>query len=178
MFGKFYGVRGSYAVPGLSTVRYGGNTTCFSVWNETKEGIDRIIIDGGTGLQILGKDIITNFFQKKEVLNILQLFTHLHPDHTQGFPFFGPNYFANAVIDLYGMEALKKNVGAILSHSMIPPSFPIEYKDLKSKRVHHVVRDGDTTQSLLGSMTIKVMQAYAPSHPQQGAPYYRITDNQ
>jgi phosphoribosyl 1,2-cyclic phosphodiesterase len=173
---KFYGVRGSYAVPGGSTVKYGGNTTCVTFTNEVDGKIDRVIIDCGTGATQLGKDIISKHFVGKEDLNIMMLFTHLHPDHTQGFPFFAPNYFPNCRMDLYGMETLKMNVGKILDKSMLPPTFPIEYKDLKSKRKHHTLKDGDMIHSPLGSMRVEVTQAYAPSHPQQGALYFKITE--
>lgn len=173
---KFYGVRGSYPAPGPSTNKYGGNTTCVTFTNEVDGKIDRIIIDCGTGAVQLGEDIIANHSVGKEDLNIKMLFTHLHPDHTQGFPFFAPNYNSNCNMGLYGMESLKKNVGQILNLSMLPPTFPIEYKDLKSHRKHYIIKDGSVMVSLLRSMKIDVMQAYAPSHPQQGALYFKITD--
>lgn len=173
---KFHGVRGSYSVPGKDTNKHGGNTTCVSITNEVDGKIDRIIIDCGTGAVGLGKDILSNYFAKKEDLNITMLFTHLHPDHTQGFPFFAPNYFPNCSIKLYGMETLNKNVGRVLATSMLPPTFPIEYKDLKSVRKHFVIKDGSEIISPLGSMHIKVMGAYAPSHPQQGALYFKMSE--
>jgi len=172
---KFYGVRGSYPTPGKDTNEYGGNTTCVTFTNEVDGKIDRVIIDCGTGAIRLGKDIIGNHFAGKEDLNIMMLFTHLHPDHTQAFPFFAPNYFPNAKLNLYGMKALNMHVGKVLDKSMLPPTFPIEYKDLKSERKHNVLKDGDKITSPLGSMKIDVMQAYAPSHPQQGALYFKVT---
>ncbi len=176
MFVKFYGVRGSYSVPGKDTVRYGGNTTCVLIAKEDDDGkIFPIVIDTGTGAVNLGKDILSCYFAGKLGSPILPIFyTHLHPDHTQGFPFFAPNFIKDFKIDLYGMETLRKNVGQILNSTMLPPQFPIEYKDLKSIREHHVLSDGDVIK--IGPFEIKTMQAYAPSHPQQGALYYRITD--
>ncbi len=104
------------------------------------------------------------------------LFTHLHPDHTQGFPFFAPNFFKSCKINLFGMKTLSKTVGQVLALSMLPPTFPIEYKDLKSERKHFIIKDGSSFYSPLETMQIDVMGAYAPSHPQQGALYYKITD--
>ena len=170
---KFYGVRGSYPVPGASTIKYGGNTTCVAFENN----VGRLIIDSGTGIIQLGKEIIGNFFAKKESLdNIHILFTHLHPDHTQGFPFFAPNYFKGCTINLYGMQTLKKHVGKVIAESMYPPNFPIEYRDLKSTRNHTIVTDGDILD--INGFSVKVMQAFAPSHPQQGAIYYKVTDDE
>jgi ribonuclease BN (tRNA processing enzyme) len=187
---KFYGVRGSYPVPGKSTIEFGGNTTCVSITKEVEGKFFRIIIDSGSGIIQLGRDIIANYFAKKESLSIPILFTHLHPDHTNGFPFFAPNFFKDAKLCLFGMNTLKKNIETVLTEQMAPPSFPIEYAHLKSYREHFVVEDGlvdmtslfylwgKTTNTPIGCFTIKAMQAYAPSHPQQGAIYYRITDDE
>jgi ribonuclease BN (tRNA processing enzyme) len=190
---KFYGVRGSYPVPGNSTVSYGGNTTCVSVTKEVDGKICRLVIDSGTGIIRLGKDILENYsVNKNEDLNLIVLFTHLHPDHIQGFPFFSPNYFTNCQIHLMGMKTLKKHVGSVLEQSMLPPTFPIEYKDLKSKRIHYELKDGlrlyidknkrfhlDTAKIDMNDVVfyVDVMQAFAPSHPQQGSLYYKITDH-
>jgi phosphoribosyl 1,2-cyclic phosphodiesterase len=183
---KFYGVRGSYPVPGPSTVKYGGNTTCVSVYQEDKDQIkNRIIIDFGTGGIVCGKEIIGNYFAKKESLNpVTVLFTHLHPDHMQGFPFAAFNYFPECMVDVYGMCTLQKEVEDVLEQQQMPPVFPVEYRDLKSFRTHRVLKDGSTffvgnNNSYMGErhgLRVDVMQAYAPSHPQQGALYYRITE--
>ena len=182
---KFYGVRGSYPVSGKDTAFYGGNTTCVSFTKEVDGKIYRLIIDSGTGIIQLGKEIIQNFFAKKEDLNINLFFTHLHPDHSQGFPFFGPNYFKNCLINLYGMSALGSDIEQVLAAQMTPPNFPIEYRSMKSNRNHTCLTDGDVVnidanyQALSPVIfKVKVMQAYAPSHPQQGALYYRVYDNE
>jgi phosphoribosyl 1,2-cyclic phosphodiesterase len=178
---KFYGVRGSYSVPGKDTVKYGGNTTCVSFSTINSRGlISRIIIDSGTGIVPLGRDIISNFFAKKESLNINLFFTHLHPDHTQGFPFFGPNYFKDSQINLYGMVTLGNDIEQVLSAQMTPPTFPIEYRNMKSNRKHITIEDGSIlTIPEIGApdFVVSVMQAYAPSHPQQGALYFKIKEN-
>ncbi|MBU1076594.1 MAG: MBL fold metallo-hydrolase [Spirochaetes bacterium] len=171
---KFHGVRGSYPKPGPSTVRYGGNTTCVSISKIVDNKVQRIIIDSGTGSINLGTEIVKNYIEGKEDLDISMLFTHLHPDHTQGFSFFAPNYFKECSMKLMGMRTLKKHIGMILEESMLPPTFPIEYKDLKSQRKHYELKDGITFKAKY--MEIEVMQAFAPSHPQQGALYYKITD--
>lgn len=180
---KFYGVRGSYATPGKDFIKYGGNTTCVSITKEVDGNIHRIVIDAGTGIINLGKEIIGNYFQKKENLEIPVFFTHLHPDHTQGFSFFAPNYFKDAELKLYGMETLEKHIGHILKEQMTPPTFPIEYHDLKSNREHINIKGGDkiviTKEYDVINATmfeIEVMQAFSPSHPQQGALYYKIYD--
>lgn len=184
---NFHGVRGSHPVSDKSMTGYGGNTSCVEIVKTNKQGIKvPIIIDSGSGLIKLGyymaKQLQAGTYSKTFTI----LFTHLHPDHTEGFNFFTPNFFPFCEIYILGMETLKKNVGAILKGKMLPPTFPIEYKDLKSKRNHGVLCDGQKlyiTQSGVPVnyssnplFEVQVMQAYAPSHPQQGALYYNIKD--
>jgi phosphoribosyl 1,2-cyclic phosphodiesterase len=171
---EFYGVRGSYPVPGNDTIKYGGNTTCVSVSKVIDDKIIRLIFDSGSGIIRLGRDIIRNYFDAKEELNQHIFFTHLHPDHSQGFPFFAVNFFKGSSLKLYGMQTLHKHIGDILSEQMYPPNFPIEYRDLKSDRESIVLVDGQTIT--ISDFTITCMQAFAPSHPQQGAMYYKVHD--
>ena len=52
---RFWGVRGSIPVPGRTTNRYGGNTSCVEVRPDRG---DPIIIDAGTGIRKLGKSLM------------------------------------------------------------------------------------------------------------------------
>lgn len=194
MFLKFHGVRGSYSVPGPNTTAFGGNTTCVSIykWVARIGKYVRVIIDAGTGATKAGDEILANYFAGKENLTTCILFTHLHPDHTEGFTFFAPNFLSQTTLHLMGMETLNKNVGRVLAGKMTPPTYPIEYDELKSRRHHYVLRDGqvfwidetgspvmpkkgaDTPENAI--FKVQVMKANAPAHPQQGALYYRITD--
>ena len=49
----FWGVRGSIAVPGPDTIRYGGNTPCLEVMC----GKQRLILDAGSGIRLLGASL-------------------------------------------------------------------------------------------------------------------------
>ena len=46
----FWGVRGSYPVPGAATVKYGGQTSCVEA--RTASG-ETVIVDAGTGMRAL-----------------------------------------------------------------------------------------------------------------------------
>jgi ribonuclease BN (tRNA processing enzyme) len=171
---------------------YGGNTSCVEVVKKNRDGMAvPVIIDAGTGLikfgYTLGNDILSRRYSPSFPL----LFTHLHPDHTEGFNFFAPNFLSSCVIHILGMEVLRKNVGGVLRGNMLPPTFPIEYKDLKSIRRHGILNDGQVfyighdgnpffklSRKDAPLFEIEVMQAFAPSHPQQGALYYRIRDTE
>ncbi|MFN7142882.1 MAG: MBL fold metallo-hydrolase [Myxococcota bacterium] len=79
---RFWGVRGSIAVPGPDTSRYGGNTSCVEV---SAPGMPSVVFDCGTGARALGRDL---FNRPERELHLL--FSHFHMDHVFGFPFFGP----------------------------------------------------------------------------------------
>src|ERR1043166_1425946 len=80
---KFYGVRGSTPVCEAGFQQFGGNTTCFQI---TSTKTNRIaIIDAGTGLRNLGRDIRAIGHHQDE---LIIAFTHFHWDPLQAFPFF------------------------------------------------------------------------------------------
>ena len=67
---KFWGVRGSIATPGPSTVRYGGNTTCIEIRGAANE---LVILDAGTGIFQLGNALVPDF-----PININIFLTHFN----------------------------------------------------------------------------------------------------
>ena len=184
---RFFGVRGSHPVADVKMSNYGGNTSCVLVTKTNNAGLQvPVIIDAGSGLIPLGYFMASKLLGKEYTPSFPILFTHLHPDHTEGFNFFTPNFFPFSTLYLMGMQTLRRHVGIILKEKMLPPNFPIEYKDLKSQRIHQILTDGQTvhidqegkpvSKTDTPLFTIQIMQAYAPSHPQQGALYYRISD--
>lgn len=72
---RCWGSRGSIPSPGPTTVRYGGNTTCFEVLHQGQ----RLIFDAGSGIRPLGMEIV------EKGPNAIHIFlTHFHWDHIQG----------------------------------------------------------------------------------------------
>jgi len=120
---KFYGVRGSIPVCSPGFQRYGGNTTCLRI---KRERANRIwIIDAGTGIRNLGKDLMSEGY-KQEVINIG--FTHFHWDHIQGFPFFAPCFNKDQIIGIMmmGIERKCKNLKEIFSLQLQADYFPVQ----------------------------------------------------
>ncbi|WAL58178.1 MBL fold metallo-hydrolase [Thermocoleostomius sinensis] len=114
---RFWGVRGSIACPGQSTVRYGGNTACV----EMQVGKQRLIFDGGTGLRVLGQTLLREMPVEAHLF-----FTHSHWDHIQGFPFFVPAFIRGNRFTIYG--AIAPNGSTIeqrLNDQMLHPNFPV-----------------------------------------------------
>ncbi|HNW36356.1 MAG TPA: MBL fold metallo-hydrolase [Candidatus Ozemobacteraceae bacterium] len=122
---KFWGCRGSIPAPGAHTLKYGGNTTCVEL---RPPGGGVLIIDAGSGIRMLGKQIL----KEKTTTNIFLLFTHSHWDHLIGFPFFTPAYFKKYNISVYGGPNAQTSLRKYLTHQMTPPFFPVEFDVMKA----------------------------------------------
>jgi phosphoribosyl 1,2-cyclic phosphodiesterase len=122
----FYGVRGSIATPGLSTVRYGGNTVCVDV--RLSDGTS-LVLDAGTGIRELGRVLL----REGHAAPIHSLITHAHWDHIIGLPFFGPIWRKETHFILYPLattaqERLRHN--SILFDEI---HFPVRAADIPAK---------------------------------------------
>jgi phosphoribosyl 1,2-cyclic phosphodiesterase len=124
---KFWGVRGSIPVPGTSTLRYGGNTTCV----EFRGDDEIIVLDAGTGIRALGTALEEEF--GSQPINLSLLITHVHWDHIQGFPFFLPSYNDKNQITIFGYDGADSGLREILKGQMATPFFPVALYDLPGK---------------------------------------------
>lgn len=70
----------------------GGNTSCVHVETEKED----IILDAGTGLRLLGLDLMQKYSGKPRPVHIL--ISHTHWDHISGIPFFAPAYIPGASV--------------------------------------------------------------------------------
>jgi phosphoribosyl 1,2-cyclic phosphodiesterase len=123
---RIWGCRGSITTPGLTTLRYGGNSTCVEI--RSKKG-QVIIIDAGSGVRNLGKALT----QEKEVTHIRFFFTHSHWDHLVGFPFFRPAYLDTFTITFCSGSHAQDSIRKYLTHQMEAPYFPVDFNLLKAK---------------------------------------------
>ena len=124
MLARFWGVRGSIPTPGRTTLEYGGNTSCV----EVRVGDQIIILDVGSGLRMLGRELIAEFGQRP--LDLTLLLTHTHWDHIQGLPFFLPVYQPQNRLRVLGYEGARHGLEAIISSQMETPFFPIGLKEV------------------------------------------------
>ncbi len=135
----FWGVRGGHPMPGPTTVKYGGNTTCM----EVNAGQHRIMLDAGTGAIELGKKMIGEHQASGDPINLVLLLTHTHHDHTQGLPFFFPTRHPASRISIFGPNLGNSHLEKILEREMSPPVFPLGLEELYSERTLTYVRHGD-----------------------------------
>ena len=114
----FWGVRGSYPVPGAATVRYGGQTSCVEARSTTGE---TLIVDAGTGMRALGNKLLREATGPE---NYHVLLSHVHWDHIQGLPFFSPAYIPGTKISIYALltaaDELQQVIGGITRSEFFP----------------------------------------------------------
>ncbi len=134
---KLWGVRGSIPVPGPSTVRYGGNTSCV----EIRADGEIIVLDAGSGIRILGMSLEEEFGERPVKLTLL--ITHTHWDHIQGLPFFLPAYNQKNQIRVLGYEGARNGLATILAGQMETPFFPVSLRDLPSNIAIEELREMD-----------------------------------
>jgi phosphoribosyl 1,2-cyclic phosphodiesterase len=121
---KFWGVRGSIPTPGPTTVKYGGNTSCV----EVRADGQIIILDAGTGLRLLGRELTAEF--DDHALDLTILLTHTHWDHIQGLPFFLPVYKPQNRLRILGYEGARHGLDTVLTSQMESPFFPIGLREV------------------------------------------------
>ena len=124
---KLWGTRGSIAVPGPETLRYGGNTACL----ELRADGELIVLDAGSGIRCLGTALEKEFGTRPIKLSLL--ITHAHWDHIQGFPFFNPAYDSNNEIRIFGFDGAGATFREIMTEPMRAPFFPITMRELSAR---------------------------------------------
>jgi phosphoribosyl 1,2-cyclic phosphodiesterase len=175
---KFWGVRGSYPTPGSATVKYGGNTSSV----EIRAGERTIILDAGTGIIPLGRELA----RIKRAGEIILLFSHLHHDHTQGFPFFVPAYIPNTKLHIFGPDGTHESLKNVLEHNQSSETFPVSLREMAAAKEIQSVRETQVivwdeagvrvVESTAGlgdeALVIRIHKSYA--HP-GGVYVYRIS---
>ncbi|MSQ14506.1 MAG: MBL fold metallo-hydrolase [Dehalococcoidia bacterium] len=150
---KFWGTRGSIPTPGLSTLRYGGNTSCVEI--RTSDNT-LIILDAGSGIRELGRSLLSS---SKGSIEGHILISHTHWDHIQGFPFFIPAFIPGNQFTFYGFRNFEKSLEGALAGQMDHVYFPVRLDQLAAE-IHFKEFDKDILT--IGSARVSY---YLMNHP-------------
>jgi phosphoribosyl 1,2-cyclic phosphodiesterase len=154
----FWGVRGSIPAPGPATARYGGNTPCISVESDDSHGKHIIVLDAGTGIRVLGNELVKRGNGK---LQIDLLVSHTHWDHIQGLPFFTPFFDRKNKVRILGPMQGKVRLERILTEQMNRVVFPVSLKELAAQlAVEHV----DEGEFAVNGFLVEAMKLRHPSN--------------
>ena len=158
---RFWGVRGSAAVPGPTTAEFGGNTSCMELEDS---GAGFVLFDGGTGIRAAGMDLLRRTAGKPPRVHVF--LTHFHWDHIQGIPFFAPIYIPGSHITFYS-SGFTAPLRKALEGLMAAPYFPVEFGTLAAKI--EIAEMGSSPIQLDG-LCVRPIEV---NHP-QGACAYRM----
>ena len=172
----FWGTRGSIPTPSTNlfvTTRYGGDTTCISA----DCAGHRIILDGGSGLRLLGLEMA----RSPEPWKATFFFSHVHWDHIQGFPFFLPGFNKNNSFDLYGprLACPPGFIGSILEKALRGQqedlNFPVQLKDMPARMIFRDMDEHSVVEIQAPHGLVRVTSA--PLNHPGGCAGYRIEEH-
>lgn len=161
---RFWGVRGSTPTPQRENMRFGGNTSCVELRTNSDEVL---ILDGGTGIRLLGLKLEEEFRGRPIKGHIF--LSHFHLDHIQGIPFFSPLYDSKNHFTFYFAE--RRDAQLLLdavAGIMATPYFPVDMSKLPCMRDYVRLTEGRLD---VANATIDVLQQ---NHP-QGSFGFRFT---
>ncbi|OHE73275.1 MAG: hypothetical protein A2007_06510 [Verrucomicrobia bacterium GWC2_42_7] len=130
-----------------------GTNTC-NIEIEYKEN-EFILCDAGTGI----RDFSYEFYKTdpKRVGTFHLFMSHLHWDHIQGFPFFGPIYHkGNRVI----IHSYHQKTQQVFKNQMSSPCFPVDFKQLGAEVIFDIKTPGSPFE--LDGMKVIGIQQYHP----------------
>ena len=166
---KFYGTRGSIPICDAGFQQFGGNTTGLQI---TFTDTNRVaIIDAGTGLRNLGRDLRAIGHKQEQ---IVIAFTHFHWDHIQGFRFFAPAYDPGQKITFLtlGRDQPVGHLREILEVQMQAEYFPVQLERMGADFEFRQIADASKHFSGINNVEILVT-AQSHNHP-GGADSFRI----
>jgi phosphoribosyl 1,2-cyclic phosphodiesterase len=136
----FWGVRGSIPVPGPTTVKYGGNTSCLELRFGEEDRL--IVMDLGSGVRELAGQIMKKDFPRGPIKTKVFL-THTHYDHIMGFPFFTPIFIPTTELDIYGPVSFEDDtLEAIVGGQLQYRYFPVRLEELSATINYHPMKEG------------------------------------
>lgn len=149
------------------TLVHGGNTSCVEV--VAHHSNQRFVLDMGTGLMSLGNSLMKKMFENKG-LQITFLLSHVHWDHIQGLPFFGPLYMnkelgINNFWHFLGGTDWQRRSEVCIAGQMDPPNFPVSWKEIIAMTTHIQFSDVmDHFSRQIGSVKVTSRKLH---HPQE-----------
>ena len=160
------GVRGSCPVAQPEFMKYGGETSSFLIEGEAGE---RILIDGGTGVRLLGRRL-----PKTPGISSAWLFmTHFHLDHVVGLSMLPVLHNPNWRLTMAAPDHHPIHIREMMARLLDVPLWPLQVEDLKSK-IDFVQLDGITASTPYRCGSIEVR--WCPVHHPGGCTAYRFDE--
>lgn len=131
----------------------GGNTPCLQIIPQDERVI---IIDCGTGLRVLGNELMMGDFSKGRGEAHIFI-SHTHWDHICGIPFFTPIYIKGNKLHFYGAHG---DLEERLRSQHNPWHFPVPWEALGATKTFTKIEPGETIK--LGTTNISTHELLHP----------------
>jgi len=152
---RIWGARGTGPTAASDRLFFGGNTSCVAV---ELSGGEHIILDGGSGLRILGMALAARVETRPRRFHIF--FSHYHFDHIEGLPLFRPLYDPESEITIYGADSAGRSAREILEAYMCPPYFPVALASVPSRIDYR--GDEASSSHVIGDVTVRSLPVNHP----------------
>lgn len=123
---QFWGVRGTLPVPGETSIRYGGNTSCVTM--EFARG-QHFVFDAGSGIRLLSDHLM----KTPRRLQTKIFISHPHWDHINALPFFTPLYVQGNDIEILGASHADISMRELMSAQMDGVYFPVNFTEFAAR---------------------------------------------
>jgi CheY-like chemotaxis protein len=149
----YWGVHGTLPVPGVRTLRHGGNTPCVSV---EVGGEPLYVFDCGSGIKGLSDRLLA---LHRPRITVRIFLSHPHWDHINTIPFFAPLYVPGNQIEIHGPYQGDLSIERVVSAQMESVYFPVTIREFGA---HLLFRDLREESLDFGPVRIDTMLL---SHP-------------
>lgn len=170
-----WGVRGTLPMPQEGYIRYGGNTSCYSLQFSPER---HLIFDAGSGIKNCGAALMGH---KRLRITADMLITHPHWDHINAFPFFTPLYVPGNQVRVHGAAQDEVSFEQLMEAQMDGVYFPITVREFGAHVSFHQIGEQDLD---LDGIQAKSIMLKHPGHclgyrvDHHGRSFCYITDNE
>jgi len=170
-----WGVRGTLPMPQEGYIRYGGNTSCYSLQFSPER---HLIFDAGTGIKSFGSALLKAGNSR---ITADLLITHAHWDHINAFPFFAPLYIPGNEVRVHGSAQDEIGFDQLMKAQMDGVYFPITVREFGAHVSFHEISEQEMD---LDGISVRSIMLKHPGHclgyrvDYQGRSFCYITDNE
>ncbi len=170
-----WGVRGTLPMPQEGYIRYGGNTSCYSLQFSPER---HLVFDAGTGIKNFGSALLKAGNSR---ITADLFITHPHWDHINAFPFFTPLYIPGNVVRVHGCAQDEIGFEQLIQAQMDGTYFPITAREFGARLTFHEI--GEQEMEFDG-ISVRSMLLKHPGHclgyrvDYHGRSFCYITDNE
>lgn len=150
-----WGVRGTLPMPQEGYIRFGGNTSCYSLQLSPTR---HLVFDAGSGIKAFGDQLLANGHTRVTA----DLFiTHPHWDHISAFPFFKSLYIPGNQVTVHGAAQDEIGFRDLIVAQMDGTYFPVTVREFGAHVTFNEIGEQDVA---IDGARVRSMLLKHPGH--------------